>query len=94
MMYDMEPTMDDVTIKLKSWWKSFTIWANTALIALAAFWDALPIFGSFDDSDNLVRWVIGVIAAAMVYTRVFRTNQAITEVAADKPVVADKVIVK
>ena len=80
-------------IKLKKWWKSATVWLAGAMIAVENLSPVLPMMGI--EMDPVIRKVVVTgIGLAMIYNRLFNTRQAVTEVAATKPVVADRTLVK
>ena len=84
---------DDAVLKIKSWWKSVTVWLATTLIAITQLAPMLPMLSEYMD-PMVMRWIATAIGLAIIWDRLFRTNQAVTAVAARRPVMADKVVGK
>lgn len=81
--------MEEVTLKIKNWWKSITVWLGGILIAVSQ----IP-----PDMVNLLHpdardWAYTLIGVALIWDRLFNTRQAVTVTAAMKPVAADKIVV-
>lgn len=81
---------DDFMIKIKAWWKSVTVWLAGLLVAISQVPPSIVEMLHPDARD----WAYTVIGLALLWDRLFNTNQAITLKAAQKPVAADRVIVK
>lgn len=84
--------MDDVTLKIKSWWRSLTIWLAGAALALEGLSAVLPMVSMEAIDPSVRQWLHTLILLAIIYTRLFGTRQAVTVKAAMRPVVADKVV--
>ncbi len=82
---------DDAVLKIKSWWKSGTLWLATTLVAVSQLGPLLPVLSEFMD-PTIQRWLGTVIGLAIIWDRLFRTNQAVTVSAARRPVATDKVV--
>lgn len=79
---------EDTTLKIKAWWKSVTIWLGGILIAISQ----IP-----PEMVNLLHpsardWAYTMIGVALIWDRLFNTNQAVTVKAALKPTTADRIV--
>lgn len=81
---------DEASYKLKSWWKSFTVWLGVMIIAVSQ----VPVEVVAFIHPDLRDWAYTVLGLAIIVTRIFGTNQAVTSVAAHRPVTADKYVPK
>lgn len=75
-------------IKLKHWYKSFTVWLGGVMIVISQIPPEMIEILHPDVKD----WIQTLLGAALIYTRIFGTNQAVTVKAAMRPVAEDKVI--
>ena len=78
--------MDEVALRIKTWWSSVIIWLQGMVVAVAALGDMLPFVSQYMPDSPVLRWLVGAIAVATIYLRLFQTNQAVTVSAAIKPV--------
>lgn len=84
-------TIDETVLRIKAWWKSATIWLGGLVIAIANLGDALPAIGVH--MDPWIYQILGtLVGLAIIYTRLFGTNQAVTIKAAMKPVTTDQLV--
>ena len=79
--------LDDMEVKLKAWWKSFTVWLGALMIAVSQIPPEVINYIHPDLRD----WAFSVIGAAVIFVRLFGTNQAVTMMAARRPVAEDTV---
>lgn len=84
---------DDAVLRIKSWWKSMTLWLATTLVAISQLGPMLPMLGEYLD-PTVQRWIGTAIGAAIIWDRLFRTNQAVTAMAARRPVATDKAVLR
>lgn len=80
--------LDEAEVKLKSWWKSFTVWLGAIVIAVSQIPPEVINYFHPDLRD----WAYSALGAAIIAVRLFGTNQAVTAVAANRPVAEDKVV--
>ena len=85
--------IDDAVLKIKSWWKSVTVWLAATLVAVSQLGSLLPMLAEYMD-PTVQRWLGTIIGISIIWDRLFRTNQAVTAVAARRPVASDKVVSK
>jgi len=78
--------LDEAEVKLKAWWKSFTVWLGALIIAVSQIPPEVINYFHPDLRD----WAYSAIGAAIIWIRLFGTNQAVTMVAAKRPVADDK----
>jgi hypothetical protein len=78
--------IDDAELKIKHWWKSFTIWLGAFIVGLSQ----IPPEMIAMIHPNAREWAYSVVGVALIYTRLFGTRQAVTYTAAQKPVIDDK----
>ena len=81
------PDFDEQVVKIKAWYKSLTVWISSLIIAIAQ----IPMETIALIHPDAREWAYTVLAAALIYDRLFNTNQAVTLKAALKPVAADRV---
>jgi len=75
----------DTVIRLKAWWKSFTIWIGGVIVVISQIPpDVLAML-----HPDVQRWAYTLAGVAIIYMRFRTTNQAVTLAAAMKPVATD-----
>lgn len=87
----MNEQIDKMTLRIKAWWRSATVWLGGAVIVLANMADVLPILDT-TLHPILSRIINSAVGVAIIYLRLFSTNQAVTVSAAMKPVSSDKIV--
>lgn len=81
---------DDAVLRIKAWWKSATIWLAGLVVAVSQVpADVIAML-----HPDLRDWAYTALGLAILWDRLFNTNQAVTVRAAEKPVTSDKTVPK